>query len=677
MTLDKGTRLGHYKVLEPIGAGGMGEVYKATDTRLDRTVAIKVLAGHLAQSPERKGRFEREARTISKLNHPNICTLYDIGSQDGTDFLVMEYIEGETLADRLTRGALSRDEALEYGVQITDALAKAHRAGIVHRDLKPANIMLTKTGVKLLDFGLAKLIEPESGADDSNAPTLQKDLTHERAVIGTPRYMAPEQLEGAKADARTDLYAFGLVLREMLTGKKSQVSIEGADIARVVSKCLAEDPDERWQTAQDLADELRWLVSKPQDESRRARASSKAPIALAIAALLTAATANVAWWMLRGSEPEAPRSPTHFRMDVPEGGFRLNEFSNPIAISRDGARVVLKTYGADGNQRLFLRSMNELDATPITGTARASVPVFSWDGTSVAFTVAGEIHKVQLAGGAPVKISDRPRLSSGAAWGPDDTFVLASFNLLQVSSDGGIMEPLANLGDGVGRWPQFLPDDKTLLFTLGTTDGPRPALVSMETGEHRIIEGLGFGRGARYVPPGYIVWSEEGKLLAAAFDLDRLEVLGRGVPVLEGVHTAPDSQLAYFTISDTGTLIYLTARDASWDWRVVLVDRSCRCCQEIGATLLLRRLEEIRRFCVFFEDQGGFPRRISSGGPSGLPQRSHPIRAKRAARMSCVTMISACPAGIIAHADSMRCSSATSSPTLGFARHAVHASTES
>ena len=189
-----------------------GEVYKATDTRLDRTVAIKVLAGHLAESQER---FEREARTISKLNHPNICTLYDIGSQDGTDFLVMEFIEGETLADRLTRGPLSPDEALEYAIQITDALAKAHRAGIVHRDLKPVNIMLTKMGVKLLDFGLAKLIETESAADDSSAPTVQKDLTHERAVIGTPRYMAPEQLEGGQVDARTDLYAFGLVLREM------------------------------------------------------------------------------------------------------------------------------------------------------------------------------------------------------------------------------------------------------------------------------------------------------------------------------------------------------------------------------------------------------------------------------------------------------------------------------
>ena len=221
MTLTAGTKLGPYQIVSAIGAGGMGEVYKATDTRLDRTVAIKVLPEHLAQSPERRERFEREAKAISQLNHPNICTLYDLGRQDGIDFLVMEYIEGETLADRLTKGSLPRDQALAYGAQIVDGLGKAHRAGIVHRDLKPANVMLTKPGVKLLDFGVAKLMETESASDDSNAPTLQKDLTRDRAVVGTPRYMAPEQLAGGNVDARTDIYAFGLVSASL--GRRSPI----------------------------------------------------------------------------------------------------------------------------------------------------------------------------------------------------------------------------------------------------------------------------------------------------------------------------------------------------------------------------------------------------------------------------------------------------------------------
>ena len=221
MALTSRTRLGPYEILAPIGKGGMGEVYQANDTRLDRTVAIKVLPEHLAESPERKARFEREAKAISQLNHPHICTLYDVGEQDGIDYLVMEYIEGETLAERLKKGARPLDKALEYGIQIADGLDKAHRAGIVHRDLKPGNAMLTKLGIKLLDFGLAKVLTKEADPESSDAPTRQKDLTKEHALIGTLQYMAPEQLEGKTADARTDIFAFGALLYEMLTGRKA------------------------------------------------------------------------------------------------------------------------------------------------------------------------------------------------------------------------------------------------------------------------------------------------------------------------------------------------------------------------------------------------------------------------------------------------------------------------
>ena len=290
MRLERGSRLGAYEILEPIGAGGMGEVYKARDTRLDRTIAIKVLPEHLAESAERKQRFEREARAISKLNHPHICTLYDVGTQDGTDYLVMEYIEGETLADRLTKGPLSLDKALEYGAQIADALDTAHRAGIVHRDLKPANTMLIGSGVKLLDFGLARLVNDESVSATSDAPTRQKDLTKENSIMGTLQYMAPEQLEGKSADRRADVWALGALLYEMVSGAKafrgqSQASLIAAildrqpeamsslqpvtppPLERLVERCLAKDPEERWQSARDVALELRWVAQHDMTET--------------------------------------------------------------------------------------------------------------------------------------------------------------------------------------------------------------------------------------------------------------------------------------------------------------------------------------------------------------------------------------------------------------------------
>ncbi len=283
MTINPGVRLGPYEIVSSIGAGGMGEVYKARDTRLDRTVAVKVLPSHLSDNAERKERFEREAQAVSSLNHAHICTLHDIGSVDGIDFMVMEFIEGETLADRLKKGALPLKKVLEYGIQISDALDKAHRQGVVHRDLKPGNVMLTKPGVKLLDFGLAKL--QTAGVEvgfDSSLPTQQKDLTGKGAILGTIQYMAPEQLEGKEADSRSDIFAFGAVLYEMLTGRKafvgkSQASIIGAilkddvpapsetqtltprSVDHLVSKCLAKDPDDRWQTARDLATELSWI----------------------------------------------------------------------------------------------------------------------------------------------------------------------------------------------------------------------------------------------------------------------------------------------------------------------------------------------------------------------------------------------------------------------------------
>ena len=330
MVLSSGTRLGPYEIVSPIGAGGMGEVYKAKDTRLDRIVALKVLLGHLADNAGLRERLQREARAVSALNHPHICTLHDIGSEDGVDFLVMEYLEGQTLAERLERGAFPMEEALRYGIQIADALGEAHRHGVVHRDLKPGNAILTKAGIKLLDFGLAKIVaQPAPGADLSSLPTQNKPLTQEGTILGTFQYMAPEQLEGREADARTDMFAFGAVLYEMLTGRKafegkSQASLIGAimnkdpapvsnvkpmtppALERTLLRCIAKDPDERWQSARDLKNELEW-IAEGRTEATVESAGSGQSWSWAIVGLIAGTLlASGIFWSLSIPKPVAP-----------------------------------------------------------------------------------------------------------------------------------------------------------------------------------------------------------------------------------------------------------------------------------------------------------------------------------------------------------------------------------
>ena len=371
MPLTAGTSLGPYQIDAPLGAGGMGEVYRATDTRLDRTVAIKVLPAHVAADPDLKQRFEREAKTISSLNHPHICTLHDIGSQDGIDFLVMEYLDGETLAQRLEKGALPLDQALTIAIEIADALDKAHRQGIVHRDLKPGNIMLTKAGAKLLDFGLAKLKAPEQAGGLSALPTQPADLTQEGAILGTFQYMAPEQLEGQEADARTDIFAFGAVIYEMVAGRKafegkSQASLIAAimhvdppamsslqvmsppALDRIVKTCLAKDPESRWQAAGDVGRQLQWISEAGSQPGVAAPvATSPQPVSRGRAILLMAAVAAIAViagttaWFLK---PSPPRHVARFVVLTPPGGeLSLSPLSPELAISPDGTRIV---YGS-------------------------------------------------------------------------------------------------------------------------------------------------------------------------------------------------------------------------------------------------------------------------------------------------------------------------------------------
>ncbi len=398
MSLESGTRLGPYEILSPLGAGGMGEVYEARDTRLDRIVAIKVLPEHLAKDSERRDRFEREARAVAALSHPHICTLHDVGRESDVDFLVMERLEGETLAARLERGPLPLDEALRYSIEITDALDNAHREGIVHRDLKPGNVMLTPSGAMLLDFGLAKFAKAPLDVG-SAVQTEQKPLTNDGAILGTFQYMAPEQLEGKDADARTDIFAFGAVLYEMLTGKKafeghSQASLLAAIIERqperlsslqpmtphalerVLSKCLAKAPENRWASAQDVKELLQWIADGDLGAEAGAQASarpSRLPWAVAAAALLVAVAAAVGL----GRAPSSDAQPVgRFVLSLPESQqLNLTVSGIDLAVSPNGEYIAY-SGGADARQ-LYVRRLDQLEATLIANTgANARSPFF-------------------------------------------------------------------------------------------------------------------------------------------------------------------------------------------------------------------------------------------------------------------------------------------------------------
>ena len=422
----------------------MGEVYKAKDTRLDRTVAIKVLPEDFAEVPERKQRFEREAKAISKLNHPHICILHDVGSEDGVEYLVMEYIEGETLAARLEKGALPLDQALEYGIQIADGLDTAHRAGITHRDLKPPNVMLTPSGIKILDFGLAKLVgDSGSASAASDAPTRQQNLTKEHSIIGTLQYMAPEQLEGKTVDARADIWAFGALVYEMLTGRKafsgeSQASLIAAimehepppvserqslsptALDRTVTRCLTKSPEDRWQSARDLREELRWIAGGDVAASVAEPAASFRLRGLALTAFGVALGAVLMWGALRSSDTPRGQLSRVF-IPFPEGqqlSITDVRASSPVALSPDGSLLV---YAAttDGAPQLFMRPLAAFESRPIPGTAGASGPFFSPDGQWLGFVADGRIQKVALAGGMPISIADVPSSTSGASWGAE------------------------------------------------------------------------------------------------------------------------------------------------------------------------------------------------------------------------------------------------------------------
>jgi eukaryotic-like serine/threonine-protein kinase len=604
-----GRRLGPYEILAAIGAGGMGEVYKARDTRLERIVAIKVLPAHLADRAELRERFDREARTIASLNHPHICVLHDIGHQDGIDYLVMEHLEGETLAQCLQKGALPLEQVLQYAIEIADALDKAHRKGITHRDLKPGNIMLTQTGTRLLDFGLAKLRQEAAPATPlAELPTEPDAITAQGAIVGTLLYMAPEQVEGREIDTRTDIFAFGAVVYEMTTGKKafegkSQASVIGAILKddpppiaslkpmtppaldRVVKKCLAKEPEKRWQAASDVCDELKWIAEGgsqvalvPTAATKGIRALGRRPLILGLGSLLLGLViATLATWKLKPSPPQAV---TRTVINLPPGEQLAGLDSGPaVALSPDGTHLAYVARQG-GAQQLYLRLMDTLDAKPIPGTEGAVNPFFSPDGQWVGFFGDGKLKKVSVSGGAALTLGDATK-PYGANWGSRGMIAFVPSNgsgLQQVPEGGGTPQPLTRLEKGELNhlWPEFLPAGKAVLFAAGSTSfdftNARVAVQSVGTGERRNL--VQVGTNPRYAPSGHLVYAQGGSLMAVQFDPQRLAITGTAVPVVEGVLQSPVSGAAQYSFSAMGSLVYVPGTVQSNQSKLVWVNRN-------------------------------------------------------------------------------------------------------
>jgi serine/threonine protein kinase/Tol biopolymer transport system component len=609
MPLANGTKLGPYEIEAPLGAGGMGEVYKARDTRLDRTVAIKILPAHLSGDPLLRQRFEREAKAVSSLNHPHICTLHDVGNQDGTDYLVMEFLEGETLAARLEKGPLPLAQVLKFGIQISDALDKAHRQGVVHRDLKPGNIMLTTAGAKLLDFGLAKASTPTALSSSLTvAPTMTSPITQHGTIVGTFQYMSPEQVEGGDMDARSDLFAFGAVLYEMLTGRRaflgrSSLSVASAILEkdpepistlapttppaldRTIRKCLAKDPEDRWQTARDLLLELKWIeeagsqAGVPAVVSTRRRFAERAWMA-SIAALLLATTAlGVLYYQSASKEPQVVRA---FIPSPEKANFRFVGGGNqgPVTLSPDGRMLAFSAQGADGIQVLYVRAVDSLTAQPLAGTAGAGMPFWSPDSRSIGFFADGRLKRIEASGGPALTLCEVGVVGRGGTWNRDGVIVFSpapNGPLHKVRDSGGPSTPITRVdtarGETSHRWPQFLPDGEHFLFfvrlgALGTSNENNGIQIGSLDGKPPKSL-LRTQVNAAYAS-GYLLFLRGYTLMAQPFDLGRLDLVGEAVPLAENVQGEPASALGVFSASQTGVLAYQTGGEifgSSLLWR--------------------------------------------------------------------------------------------------------------
>ena len=627
MTLASGTKLGPYEIQSPLGAGGMGEVYRARDTRLERTVAIKILPAHLSSNPDAKQRFEREARVISSLNHPNICHLYDVGNQDGVDFLVMEFLDGETMSDRLKKGPLPALQLLKCGIEICEGLEKAHRSGVIHRDLKPGNIMLTKSGAKLMDFGLAKAVEEANPASSGLTATVvdgkvSQPLTAQGTVVGTFQYIAPEQLDGKEADARSDIFALGAVLYEMATGKrafegKTTASVIAAVLERdpapisavqpaspvaldrVVKTCIAKDPDERFQTVHDLKLQLKWIAEGGSEAgivapkaTRRSREFLLAAVALICA--LVALILGAAYLRRPATEPAAVRSSI---LPPPNTSFVGGVAASGYAFSPDGTRVAFSVQSVEGESGLWVRPLNSITAQELAGTENGALPFWSPDGQWIGFFADGKMKKVPVSGGSAQVICDAP-IGRGGTWNGQGTIVFAPTiggPLFRVSANGGVPTAVTQLdpasGETTHRWPDFLPDGVHFLYLGRQTSSTEPSAIyvgSLDSlARKKILDTLSE---AQYAAPGYLVYGRNTTLFAQRFDTSSLSMVGDAQPIAGDVSVQINMLRTGFAASQTGQLIYASSGSAS-DIELIVADRAGKqlsTLEDTGNYLVLR-----------------------------------------------------------------------------------------
>jgi eukaryotic-like serine/threonine-protein kinase len=587
MPLPRGTKLGPHEIIAPLGAGGMGEVYRARDMRLDREVAIKILPSHLSSDSEAKQRFDREAKTISGLNHPNICTLHDIGHQDGVDFIVMEYLEGETLEQRVAKGPMPLSDVLKYGVQIANALDRAHRSGVVHRDLKPGNVMLTKSGAKLLDFGLAKPSMPL--ASMATLTQVVSPITQQGMIVGTFQYMSPEQVAGQELDSRGDIFSLGAVLYEMTTGRKafpgkSQLSVASAILEKepeaisavipltppsldhAIRRCLAKDREDRWQTARDLAGELNWIRESGSQAGAPAMALDSARargrlswLAWALCGVLAAGliAGAMQWRKQKNAEQPAFFSAAPLLPAV------------DLEMAPDGRSVAVVGFSeADRTNVLWIYAVGDQQARKLPQTEGARFPFWSPDGKSLAFFADGKLKKLDIAGGPVQTICDAAS-GRGGTWNKDGVIVFTPSGglldgLYRVSATGGtptrISTPDPNRGETTNRWPEFLPDGRHFLYFGGDVAGSISAsaksnalfIGALDSNEKTFVTHA--TGNASYVAPGYLLYYKDKTLFAQSFDVGKLELSGDPVALLTDVAYTPRISHTAFSASE-GVLV--------------------------------------------------------------------------------------------------------------------------